>query len=118
MPGRVVADRLVRDRSGPAQLLGPGHPERSQDLILDEGAVLFPGPLLDELAEQVVVRAAVRGLRPGGVKEGSFAMDSSWACQGRAPPTSLMPLVMSSSSLVVIRDHLGGSLKDLLLCKY
>ncbi len=45
-------------------------------------------------------------------------MDSSWACQGRAPPTSLMPLVMSSSSLVVIRDHLGGSLKDLLLCKY
>ncbi len=78
----------------------------------------FPGPLLDELAEQVVVRVAVRGLRPGGVKEGVFRDGRELGLPGPGPPTSLMPLVMSSSSLVVIRDHLGGSLKDLLLCKY
>ncbi len=68
--GRVVTDRLVRNRRRPAQHLRLGHPERSQDLMLDEGAVLFAGPLLDELAEQVVVGVAVRGLGPGRVEQG------------------------------------------------
>ena len=31
---------------------------------------VFSGPLLDELAEQVVVRVAVRALRPGSVEKG------------------------------------------------
>jgi hypothetical protein len=65
VPGRVVADRLVRDPSGLAQLLGLGHPEWSQDLILDEGAVLFPGPLLDEFAEQIVFALLYEDCVPG-----------------------------------------------------
>ena len=118
MTGRVVADRLVRDRGRPAQLLGFGHPERCQDLVLDEGAVLFPGPLLDELAQQVEVRVAVEGLRPGAKRRGCFATDATWACQGWLLGPFPMPLVMSSSSIVVTPAHLRGSLNDRVFFRY
>ena len=62
----VLGDKLTRRTSGEAatigsmitfqvpwlaQLLGLGHPERLQDPILDKCAVLFPTPLLNQLAE-------------------------------------------------------------------
>ena len=55
---------------------------------------------------------------PGVKSSGAFAIDLTWACQGCGELTSLIPLVMSSSSLVVICDHLAGSLNDLVLCRY
>ena len=41
-----------------------------------------------------------------------FAIDLSWACRAWESPTSVMPLVMASNSIVVTCDRRGGSLND------